>query len=487
MSRNARATREFVRGLVDTDHPLLVHIVPVRRCNIACGYCNEYDKVSQPVPIDRLERWVDKLAELGTSVVACSGGEPLLHPQLERLIRRVRGRGMMAGLITNGYMLSEQKIDALNEAGLDFLQISIDNVEPDGVSMKSLRLLDRKLEWLSERAEFDVNINSVLGAGIRNPEDARTITRRAKELGFSTSIGIIHDGVGTLKPLGPAEREIWREVTGQVNGLRQLLKNLYSGIRGFQQNLADGRPNDWRCRAGGRYFYVCEEGLVHLCSQQRGYPAIPLERYGVEELRREFDSPKPCAPYCTIGCVHRVSTMDFWRRPQKPGKILPMPSFDVTSTGDLQEVDNAVNQARKEVSQRYDFKGSKAAIDFDRTAGTLTLTADDEFKLQALWEVLETRMVRRKVPLKNLKRGEIEHGANDTVRRLITLQQGVPTEAGREIAKFIKDRKLKKVQPAIQGDQLRISSPSRDELQTVMSLLRAEDFGVELQFGNYRE
>lgn len=164
-----------------------------------------------------------------------------------------------------------------------------------------------------------------------------------------------------------------------------------------------------------------------------------------------------------------------------------MPSFDVTSKVDLQEVDNAVNQARKEVSQRYDFKGSKAAIDFDRTEGTLTLTADDEFKLQALWEVLETRMVRRKVPLKNLKRGEVEHGANDTVRRVITLQQGVPIEAGREIVKFLKDRKLRKVQPAIQGDQLRVSSPSRDELQSVMALLRDEDFGVELQFGNYRE
>lgn len=316
LSRNARATREVVRGLFDTDHPLLVHIVPVRRCNIACGYCNEYDKVSQPVPIDRLERWVDRLAELGTSVVACSGGEPLLHPELERLIRRVRERGMMAGLITNGYLLSERKIAALNEAGLDFLQISIDNVEPDAVSKKSLRLLDGKLECLSKCAEFDVNINSVLGAGIRSPEDARTITRRAKELGFSTSIGIIHDGVGALKPLGPVEREVWEEVSGQVNGLRQLLKNLYTGIRGFQQNLADGKPNDWRCRAGARYFYVCEEGLVHLCSQQRGYPAVPLERYGRDDLRREFDSPKPCAPYCTIGCVHRVSTMDGWRRPQ---------------------------------------------------------------------------------------------------------------------------------------------------------------------------
>ena len=164
-----------------------------------------------------------------------------------------------------------------------------------------------------------------------------------------------------------------------------------------------------------------------------------------------------------------------------------MPSFDVTSTVDLQEVDNAVNQSRKEIAQRYDFKGSKAAVDFDRTAATLTLTADDEFKMQALWEVLETRMVRRKVPLKNLKRGEIERGANDTVRRVITLQQGVPTEASREVVKFIKDRKLRKVQAAIQGDQLRISSPSRDELQQVIALLREQDFGVELQFGNYRE
>jgi uncharacterized protein YajQ (UPF0234 family) len=164
-----------------------------------------------------------------------------------------------------------------------------------------------------------------------------------------------------------------------------------------------------------------------------------------------------------------------------------MPSFDVTSEVDLQEVDNAVNQARKEVAQRYDFKGSKAAIDFDRQAATLTLTADDEFKMQALWEVVETRLVRRKVPLKNVKRGDIERGANDTVRRVVTLQQGIPTEAAREIVKFIKDRKLKKVQAAIQGEQLRMSSSSRDELQQVIALLRQQDFGVELHFGNYRE
>jgi len=164
-----------------------------------------------------------------------------------------------------------------------------------------------------------------------------------------------------------------------------------------------------------------------------------------------------------------------------------MPSFDITSKIDLQEVDNAVNQARKEVAQRYDFKGSKAAIEFNRAEATLALVADDEFKMRSLWELLEGRFVKRKVPVKNLTPGEIQHGANDTVRREITLQIGIPTDASRAIVKFLKDRKMKKVQAAIQGDEVRISSPSRDELQEVMRLLREQDFGVALQFGNYRE
>ena len=161
-------------------------------------------------------------------------------------------------------------------------------------------------------------------------------------------------------------------------------------------------------------------------------------------------------------------------------------SFDVTSTIDLQEVDNAVNQARKEVAQRYDFKGSRAAIDLNRTENTLTLTADDEFKMNALWEILQGRMTRRGVPVKNLTPGTIERAANDTVRRVITLQQGIPTEAAKDIVKFIKENRLKKVQAAIQADQVRVSSPSKDELQEAMRLLREHDFGVALQFGNYR-
>ena len=161
-------------------------------------------------------------------------------------------------------------------------------------------------------------------------------------------------------------------------------------------------------------------------------------------------------------------------------------SFDITSGVDLQEVDNAVNQARKEVAQRYDFKGSRAAIDLNRIENTLTLTADDEFKMNALWEILQGRMVRRGVPTKNLTPGDVERAANDTVRRVVTLQQGIPTEAAKDIVKFLKDNKLKKVQAAIQADQVRVSSPSKDELQEAMRLLREHDFGVALQFGNYR-
>jgi cyclic-di-GMP-binding protein len=161
-------------------------------------------------------------------------------------------------------------------------------------------------------------------------------------------------------------------------------------------------------------------------------------------------------------------------------------SFDVTSSVDLQEVDNAVNQARKEIGQRYDFKGSSATIEFNKTENTLTLAAEDQMKLTALWDVLQTRMVRRNVPVKNLKLGDIETASGSSVRRVITLQQGIPSEAARDMIKFLKDQKLKKVQATIQGDQLRISSASKDELQDVIRLLRGHDFGVALQFGNYR-
>jgi cyclic-di-GMP-binding protein len=161
-------------------------------------------------------------------------------------------------------------------------------------------------------------------------------------------------------------------------------------------------------------------------------------------------------------------------------------SFDITSTIDFQEVDNALNQARKEVAQRYDFKGAKADIALSETDKTLTLTADDDFKMSALWEIVQTRLVRRGVPVKNFKVPDSEPASGGAVRRVIAIQQGIPIEAARDIVKFIKDKKLKKVQAAIQADQVRVSSSSKDDLQDAIHALRDHDFGIALQFGNFR-
>jgi MoaA/NifB/PqqE/SkfB family radical SAM enzyme len=304
-----REWQMIIRGLISTDHVLLAHIIPTRRCNLACGYCNEYDDFSPPIATDVMLRRVDLLAGLGTAIITISGGEPLLHPEIEEIIKRIRHHGMIAGMITNGYLLTPKRIQALNDAGLDHLQISIDNLQPDDVSMKSLKVLDKKLEYLAEFANFVVNINSVIGGGIRNPEDAEVITRRAKEFGFQGSLGIIHDGNGSVKPLNAREARVYREIKsyGTIG---------YARLDWFQENLSNGNPNDWRCRAGARYLYICEDGLVHYCSQQRGYPGVPLESYTKADMRREYLAAKPCAPTCTIGCVQRISVIDHWRDPQ---------------------------------------------------------------------------------------------------------------------------------------------------------------------------
>jgi len=316
LHRNLRGASMAARALASTDHPLLAHIIPMRRCNLACTYCNEFDDFSKPVPIDEMYRRIDKLGELGTSVVTISGGEPLMHPELDDVIRRIRHNGMIAGLITNGYLLVAERIQRLNRAGLEWLQISIDNVNPDDVSKKSLKVLDKKLKLLAEHADFHVNINSVVGSGIRHPQDALVIGRRAIELGFTSTIGIIHDGGGQLQPLGDEERRIYHE-------MKALEKRSFTRVNSFQDNIAQGVANDWRCRAGGRYLYICEDGLVHYCSQQRGYPGVPLASYTRDDLRREYFSEKPCAPHCTVSCVHQVSIFDSWRDPQRPSEPIP--------------------------------------------------------------------------------------------------------------------------------------------------------------------
>ena len=217
----------------------MAHIIPIRRCNLSCAYCNEYDDVSKPVPTDVMIKRINRLADLGTGVITLSGGEPLLHPELDEIIAAIRSRGVMAAMITNGYLLVPDRVKKLNAAGLDHLQISIDNVMPDDVSKKSLKVLDKKLQVLAEHADFHVNINSVVGGGIHNPDDALVVGRRALELGFSATVGIIHDGDGQLRPLGEHERKVYHE-------MKAMEKRHFARFNQFQDAIALGKPNNWQ-------------------------------------------------------------------------------------------------------------------------------------------------------------------------------------------------------------------------------------------------
>lgn len=315
IDRRVREARTLARAFQFPHQPIVAQIIPTRRCNLSCTYCNEYDRVSSPVPLAEMRRRIDRLAELGTGIITLSGGEPLLHPDLAELVQHIRRCGAIATIITNGYLLTPVLVEKLDDAGLDSLQISIDNVSPDHVSKKSLELLDQKLRWLAGHAAFEVTVNAVIGGGIPNPDDALVIARRARELGFQCTVGVIHDSHGQLRPLTVQEQDVWRQVAA-------LDRPLFSFDRysQFQETLARGEPCDWHCRAGSRYLYICEDGLVHYCSQQRGHPAIPLAEYTSDDLRREHASIKRCAPYCTIGCVHRVSMVDELR--EKPLETL---------------------------------------------------------------------------------------------------------------------------------------------------------------------
>jgi len=329
LKRRLRELKLVAWGAVHRDHPIMAHIIPIRRCNLSCTYCNEYDDFSKPIPTEVMLERIDRLGRLGTAIITISGGEPLLHPDLDQIIARIRSNGKIAGLITNGYLLTADRIERLNRAGLDHMQISIDNVMPDDVSKKSLKVLDKKLQLLANHATFHVNINSVVGGGTKYPHDAKVIAERGIELGFSSTIGIIHDGTGQLKPLGPEEREIYL----YVKGLERRNYSRFSHF--FQENIANGRPNRWKCRAGARYLYICEDGLVHYCSQQRGYPGKPLLEYSLSDIRREYATEKGCAPHCTVSCVHYVSYFDFWRGKQ----TLPDPRpFEEQTAGALVQI-----------------------------------------------------------------------------------------------------------------------------------------------------
>ena len=312
----ASGARFLGRVLGSRYTPLLAQVVVTRRCNLSCGYCNEYDDFSPPVPLAALIERVDRLAKLKTAAITFTGGEPLLNPDLDRVIAASRAHGMITTMITNGFKLTRSWIDRLNEADLQGMQISIDNLKPDAVSMKSLHSVEGKLELLSKHARFKVNVNSVLGVTNERTQDVVTVARTAAKYGLQHSVGVLHDHTGTLTPLSPEQMRAYKQVTEISPSVVHTLNYWL-----FQKNLMQGRTNDWKCRAGARYLYVTEDGKVHWCSQQRGYPEISLLDYTKEDLRREYHTEKSCSPTCTLSCVHQMSMFDRYRG--KQGEKVP--------------------------------------------------------------------------------------------------------------------------------------------------------------------
>jgi len=292
-------------ALFEPHRPLMVNLIVTRRCNLACGYCHEYDHTSPPVPLEVLRARIDHLARLRTVMVTLTGGETLLHPDIVEVVAHVRARGMTPTLNTNGFPLTATKIRALGEAGLFAMQVSVDAVTPNDVTHKALRPLLPKMRLLAQHAKFRVRVNTVFGAA--PPEEALEVVRVAMAHGFDAKCALIRKGDGTLQPLDERARAVYERI-GRLEG-RSL------GLLGetFQDRLLrDGRV-DWKCRAGARFFHVCEDGLVHLCAPRYGAPGTPLAEYGPDDLRRAFDERKSCAATCPVAYAHQVSQVDRFR------------------------------------------------------------------------------------------------------------------------------------------------------------------------------
>jgi MoaA/NifB/PqqE/SkfB family radical SAM enzyme len=314
-NRSALIALDLVSAALDTTRPLVTNLIITRRCNLSCGYCFEYDKVSPPIPLATLRERIDHLARLRSVFVTLTGGESLLHPQADALVTYVRERGMTPFLNTNGYLLTVDWIERLNRAGLHAMQISVDNVTPNATSKKSLKTLLPKLRLLAQHARFRVRINCVLGSS--PPAEAVEVARTALALGFDVSTSLIRHSDGSAKPLDEATRAAYEEIRALGSRAPRYLSD------DFTRKLIEHGTADWKCRAGARTFHVCEDGLVHLCAPRVGNPGIPLADYTTEHIRRAFDTPKPCAATCPIAYAHHASRLDRFRR--QPLAVLALP------------------------------------------------------------------------------------------------------------------------------------------------------------------
>src|SRR5688500_5729494 len=316
--RDAKIAMQVASAAIDPDRPLVTHLVITRRCNLSCGYCFEYDKVSQPVPLDVLKARIDHLAALKSVFVTLTGGESLLHPDAIELVRYVRDRGMTPFLNTNGYLLTKAIIEGLNDAGLYGLQLPIDNARPNAVSKKSLKPLMPKLRLLARHARFHVRINTVLGSS--PPAEALEVARTVVAFGFDSNCSLVRDESGALIKPDPKTRAAYDEIRNLGRRLPAFLDDDYT------RKLLDNGTMEWKCRAGARTFMVCENGLVHLCQPRMGNPGTPLLDYTVDDIRRAFNTPKACAATCPIAYAHHASKLDGWRSQKGPPMLVGAPA-----------------------------------------------------------------------------------------------------------------------------------------------------------------
>jgi MoaA/NifB/PqqE/SkfB family radical SAM enzyme len=289
--------------------PFLAQIVIIRRCNLSCGYCSEYDKTSNPVPAEVLEKRFSKLRELGTFGISLTGGEPTMHPDLPRLIRKCRELGFLrTGMISNGFFLRPELIEALNEAGLQEMQISIDGVHGNETTQKVLNNLKKRLESLREHARFKVIVSAVIGAC--PPQEAEEVIDFANEIGFTPRVLLVHDRHGQLK-LNSEEVRTFESIVAK-------LPRSWREFSNYRKRLIDDGVAPFKCRAGSRYLYVDEFGKVNWCSQTRTVWSKPLMDYTLNDLREQFYSYKSCHTTCTLGCARSASQFDNWRRQSIP-------------------------------------------------------------------------------------------------------------------------------------------------------------------------
>ena len=313
---DARVAFRLAGAVFDKDRPLIANLVITRRCNLSCGYCYEYDKVSPPVPLETLKERIDHIARLRAVFVTLTGGESLLNPDADKAVAYVRERGMVPFINTNGYLLTRDWIERMNSAGLYGMQISIDNVTPNATSKKSLKTLLPKLRLLAQLARFRVRINCVLGAS--PPAEAIEVARAVIALGFDMNTSLVRDSDGVLLPVSDETRAAYEMIRGMGKRAPAYLDDDYT------RPLLETGEAPWKCRAGARTFHVDEFGLVHLCAPRVGLPAKPLADYSVDDIRYYFDAPKPCAAKCPVAYARHASRLDGWRA--QGGQAMQLPS-----------------------------------------------------------------------------------------------------------------------------------------------------------------